>query len=151
MKRFEALLFTALFTLGCMFTTRADGYEQPIPFDSLPTAAQTFCATHFKDLTLAYVVKDTKVMRVEYEVKYVDRTEVDFLEDGSWESVERKYAPVPVAIVPQQIASFVASNPCFGQQFIKKIERSPYHWEIELSSGLEITFDARFNVIGYDD
>ena len=151
MKTLQSLLFTALFALGCVFTASAGGFEQPIAFDSLPKPAQEFCRTHFKDLTLAYVVKDTKIMTVEYEVKYIDRTEVDFRADGSWESVERKYAPVPAAIVPKQISAYVASNPHLTQQFIKKIERSPYHCEIELASGLEITFDPTFNVIGYDD
>ena len=45
----------------------------------------------------------------------------------------------------------MAANELFGRQFIKKIERDPYTWEIELSGGLEIKFDTKFNVIGYDD
>ncbi len=75
---------------------------------------------------MAYIVADRKFMGVEYEVKYTDRTEVDFRSDGQWESVERKYAPVPAAIVPKQISDFVAANELFGRQFIKKIERDPY-------------------------
>ncbi len=151
MKTIAKLLFIAVLVFGGRLSAHADGREEPIAFDRLPQAAQTFLTTHFKDLTLAYIVADHKIMTVEYEVTYTDRTEVDFRADGSWESVERKYAPDPAAIVPKQIADFVAKNRLFDGQFIREIERNPYTWEIKLSGGLEITFDAQFNVIGYDD
>ena len=151
MKTIAKLLFIAVLVFGGRLSARADGREEPITFERLPKSAQEFLTTHFKDLTLAYIVADHKIMTVEYEVTYTDRTEVDFRADGSWESVERKYAPVPAAIVPKQIADFVARNQLFAGQFIREIERNPYTWEIKLSGGLEITFDAQFNVIGYDD
>lgn len=151
MKNMKKLLLSALLLLCGLAPAHADGHEEPITFDRLPQAAQTFLKTHFDTLTVAYIVADRKFMGVEYEVKYTDRTEVDFRSDGQWESMERKYAPVPAAIVPKQISDFVAANELFGRQFIKKIERDPYTWEIELSGGLEIKFDTKFNVIGYDD
>ena len=129
----------------------AEGREEAISFDRLPAAAREFLSTHFQDLTLAYAVADHKIMTVEYEVTYTDRTEVDFRADGSWESVERKYAPVPAAIIPKAISDFVAQNDMFRGQFIREIERTPYTWEIKLSGGLEIKFDSKFTVIGYDD
>lgn len=146
----KLILFAAL-TLCGLTSAHADGHEEPITFERLPKAAQEFLTTHFKDLRLAYIVADHKIMTVEYEATYTDRTEVDFRADGSWESVERKYAPVPAAIVPKPIADFVASNELFAGQFIREIERNPYTWEIKLSGGLEIKFDSAFNVIGYDD
>lgn len=152
MKRIGlSLLLAALSVCGATTTARADGREELITFERLPQAAQEFLTTHFKDLTPAYIVADHKIMTVEYEVTYTDRTEVDFRADGTWESVERKYAPVPAAVVPKQIADFVAANKLFAGQFIREIERTPYTWEIELSGGLEIKFDTQFNVIGYDD
>lgn len=86
----------------------------------------------------------------EYEVTYTDRTEVEFRADGQWSAVDRKYSAVPAAIVPQQIADFVAKMNYPGQ-FIRKIDRDAYSWEIELSNGLEVEFDLNFNVIDYDD
>ena len=152
MKRIGlSLLLAALSVCGATTTARADGREELITFERLPQAAQEFLTTHFKDLTPAYIVADHKIMAVEYEVTYTDRTEVDFRADGTWESVERKYAPVPAAVVPKQITDFVAANKLFAGQFIREIERTPYTWEIELSGGLEIKFDTQINVIGYDD
>ena len=146
----KLILFAAFVFCG-LAPAHADGHEEPIPFERLPQAAQTFLKTHFDTLTVAYIVADHKIMAVEYEVTYTDRTEVDFRSDGSWESVERKYDAVPAAIVPKQISDFVAANELFSRQFIRKIERDPYTWEIELSGGMEIKFDRKFNVIGYDD
>ncbi|MCD8275074.1 MAG: PepSY-like domain-containing protein [Alistipes sp.] len=116
----------------------------------LPATAQKFLNAHFKALTFAYAVEEQKFGRSEYEVTYTDRTEVDFRSDGEWESVERKYSALPAAIVPKEIAAFVAKNN-FEGQYIKKIERNAYTWEIELSNGLEIKFDNQFNFWGYDD
>ncbi len=146
----KKILFAAL-TLVCgTGTALADGHERAITVQQLPKPAQEFLRQHFDSLTVAYVVEDVKYFGSEYEVVYTDRTEVDFRKDGGWESVERKYAPVPTSIVPAQIAAFVAKSN-YPNQFIKKIDRDPYTWEIELSSGLEIKFDQQFNVIGYDD
>lgn len=113
-------------------------------------AAQEFLATYFKDLTVAYAVEESKYFGSEYEVTYTDRTEVEFRADGQWSAVDRKYSAVPAAIVPQQIADFVAKMNYPGQ-FIRKIDRDAYSWEIELSNGLEVEFDLNFNVIDYDD
>lgn len=149
MKRVKYLIITVL--LFSLTSARADGRERPISFAELPQAAQTFCTTYFDSLTIAYIVADTKYTHTEYEVTYTDRTEIDFRADGEWESVERKYAPVPMAIVPKPIADFVAANELFARQFIMKIQCNRYTWEIELSGGLEIKFDMQFNVIDYDD
>lgn len=147
MKR---ILFTALALLWGAGSVLADGRERIVTVQQLPQAAQEFLKQHFDSLTVAYVAEDVKLFGSEYEVVYTDRTEVDFNKDGHWESVERKYAPVPAGIVPDEIAAFVAGND-LSEQFIRKIDRDPYTWEIELSGGLEIKFDKRFNVIGYDD
>jgi hypothetical protein len=39
----------------------------------------------------------------------------------------------------------------FPGKHIDSIEKKYNGWEIELSNGLEITFDANFNVTGFDD
>lgn len=146
----KKILFAALMLLCGAGTASADGHERAITVQQLPQPAQAFLKQHFDSLKVAYVVEDVKHFGSEYEVVYTDRTEVDFRKDGEWESVERKYSPVPASIIPAQIAEFVARSN-FPGQFIKKIDRDPYTWEIELSSGLEIKFDLQFNVIGYDD
>lgn len=145
----KKILFVIALLFAGIATANANP-ERPITIDQLPKTAQEFLAVHFKDLTVAYAVAEQKFTGTEYEVVYTDRTEVDFRSDGQWDSVERKYSAIPDSIVPQQIRDFVAKNNYPGQ-FIKKIERNAYTWEIELSSDIEIKFDVHFNVIDIDD
>lgn len=145
----KKILVTAALLFAGITVSRADN-DRPITLEQLPAAAQTFLKTHFADLTLAYAVEDPKFVGSEYEVTYTDRTEVDFRSNGEWSSVERRYAAVPASIVPAQISAYVAKS-SFSNQYIKKVERDAYTWEIELSNGIEIKFDKEFRVIDIDD
>ena len=146
----KKILVAAVLLFAGIASTFAGDRERPIAVDKLPAVAQQFLAAHFKGLTVAFAVEDPKFIGSEYEGTYTDRTEVDFRSDGEWSSVERKYEAVPASVVPAQIQEYVAKSN-FPNQYIRKIERNKYTWEIELSNGLEIKFDRQFNVIGFDD
>ena len=123
--------FLTLFLMTTMFgAAYADGREKPTSVDKLPQAAQEFLSAHFKDRTVAYAVEEQKYTGKEYEVVYTDRTEIEFRSDGQWESVGRKYSPVPASIVPQPIQTFVSGSNYPGQ-FIRQIDRNAYTWEVE--------------------
>lgn len=145
----KKIMLTAALLFAGITASLADN-DRPITLEQLPAAAQTFLKTHFADLTLAYAVEDPKFVGSEYEVTYTDRTEVEFRPNGEWSSVERRYAAVPASIVPAQISAYVAKS-SFSNQYIKKVERDAYTWEIELSNGIEIKFDREFRVIDIDD
>lgn len=146
----KKILIAAAVFFSFIASSNADNRERPTTVDKLPQNAQSFLNTHFKGLTVAFVVEDPKMAGSEYEVTYTDRTEVDFNTKGEWTSVECKYSPVPASVVPKQISDYV--NGCeLMDRSIRKIERNPFTWEIELESGLEIKFDKDFNLIGYDD
>ena len=149
MTMMKKILVSAALLFAGITASFAGDRERPITLDKLPAAAQEFLAANFKDLTLAYAVEDPKFIGSEYEVIYTDRTEVDFESNGEWSSVERKYAAVPAAIVPVQIADYVKKS--FAGESIRKIDRDKYTWEVELSNGLEIKFDRNFQVIDIDD
>jgi hypothetical protein len=149
MTMMKKIFVSAVLLFAGITASFAGDRERPITLDKLPAAAQEFLAANFKDLTLAYAVEDPKFIGSEYEVIYTDRTEVDFESNGEWSSVERKYAAVPAAIVPVQIADYVKKS--FAGESIRKIDRDKYTWEVELSNGLEIKFDRNFQVIDIDD
>lgn len=149
MTMMKKIFVSAALLFAGITASFAGDRELPITLDKLPAAAQEFLAANFKDLTLAYAVEDPKFIGSEYEVIYTDRTEVDFESNGEWSSVERKYAAVPAAIVPVQIADYVKKS--FAGESIRKIDRDKYTWEVELSNGLEIKFDRNFQVIDIDD
>ena len=143
-------IFVTVALLFAGITVSLADNDRPITLEQLPAPAQTFLKTHFADLTLAYAVEDPKLIGSEYEVTYTDRTEVEFRSNGEWSSVERRDAAVPASIVPVQSSAYVAKSR-FPHQFIKKIDRNSYTWEIELSNGIEIEFDKDFRVIDIDD
>ena len=145
----KKIMLTAALLFAGITVSRADN-DRPIALDKLPAAAQTFLKTHFADLTLAYAVEDPKFVGSEYEVTYTDRTEVEFRPNGEWSSVERRYAAVPAAIVPAQISAYVAKR-SFSNQYIQKVERDAYTWEVELSKGIEMQYDKEFRGIDIDD
>ena len=149
MTMMKKIFVSAALLFAGITASFAGDRERPITLDKLPAAAQEFLAANFKDLTLAYAVEDSKFIGSEYEVIYTDRAEVDFESNGEWSSVERKYAAVPAAIVPVQIADYVKKS--FAGESIRKIDRDKYTWEVELSNGLEIKFDRNFQVIDIDD
>ena len=149
MTMMKKIFVSAALLFAGITASFAGDRERPITLDKLPAAAQEFLAANFKDLTLAYAVEDPKFIGSVYEVIYTDRTEVDFESNGEWSSVERKYAAVPAAIVPVQIADYVKKS--FAGESIRKIDRDKYTWEVEHSNGLEIKFDRNFQVIDIDD
>lgn len=145
----KSIIAAAVF-FACVISAGADNREKPTTVDKLPAKAQEFLSQNFKGLTVAFVVEDPKMTGSEYEVTYTDRTEVDFNAIGEWTSVECKYDAVPQAVVPKQISDYL-SGAGYGSQKIMKIEKKSYSWEIELSGGLEISFDTSFNVTEIDN
>ena len=91
----KKILISAAILFASIATASADDRERPTTVDKLPANAQQFLSQHFKNLSVAFVVEDPKMVGSEYEVTYTDRTEVDFNPQGEWTSVECKYNAVP--------------------------------------------------------
>lgn len=110
----------------------------------------TFVSTYFPQVGIQRVKRDGN----EYEVKLTDKTEINFNLAFEWKDIDCEkstvYASVPTELVPAQITAYIAAN--FPGKLIEQIEKKHNGgWEIELSNGLEITFDSNFNVIEIDD
>ena len=126
----------AAFMLLLGITAAKADNDRPINLNQLPKASQEFLA---------------KYVGSEYEVTYTDRTEVEFNTNGEWTSVERRYEAVPDAIIPEEIRKYVSTMDFAGGQQIRKISRNRFEWEIELTNGIEMEFDLKFNIVGIDD
>ena len=109
----------------------------------------TFVETYFP-LT---GIKNVKLDGNEYEVKLNDKTEIEFNLSFEWKSIDCEksliYSSVPTELVPAEITAYVTAN--YPNSLIEQIEKKNNGgWEIELSNGLEITFDSNFNVTEID-
>jgi Mor family transcriptional regulator len=109
----------------------------------------TFVSTYFPQVSIQRVELDGN----EIDVKLTDGTDIDFYLNFIWQSIDCEhatvYGSVPSELVPVQITDYVTAN--FPGKHIDSIEKKYNGWEIELSNGLEITFDSNFNVTGFDD
>ena len=112
-----------------------------------------FVRAYFPDTEVIANIKDG----LDRDVTLSDYTQIGF--DGNlfgnlkWEEVDCRHASlsttVPAALVPVEITNYV--NRIHGSQSITKISKDNRGWDIELSNGIEIEFDKRFNVVDFDD
>ena len=113
----------------------------------------TFVKTYFPDTEVIANIKDG----LDCDVTLSDYTQIGF--DGNlfgkleWDEVDCRHAnanaAVPAALVPMEIANYVSH--LHDTQSIVKISKDNWGWDIELSNGIEIEFDKRFNVVDFDD
>ena len=121
--------------------------------DKKAQVINTFVKTYFPDAEVIANIKDG----LDCDVTLSDYTQIGF--DGNlfgkheWDEVDCRHASlptaVPAALVPAEISNYV--NRIEGGQSITKIAKDNHGWDIELSNGLEIEFDKRFNVVDFDD
>jgi len=147
MKTLKLFLLAFLATAG-VFTAKADD-DRPISVDQLPAKSQQFIQNYFKDIDVSYAKVESDLFEKSYEVRFVNGSKVEFEKNGRWDNVDCNKEKVPAGIVPKQIEDFVSKN--HPNQVIVKIDRDKRDYEIELKNGIEIKFDLKFNVIGYDD
>ena len=143
----KAFMIAAV-AIATLFTAKADN-DKPITFDKLPANSQNFIRQYFNERDISYAKVDNELFDRSYEVFFVNGSKVEFDKKGEWEVVDCLSERVPSGVVPDQLEAFVEKrHPGLA---IVKIDKDKRDYEIELSNGLEIKFDLKFNLIGYDD
>ena len=141
-------LFLLLMAMGLSFPAFA-GHDKPISTDKLPAKAREFIAAHFDMSKISLTTMDKELFDTTYEVFFTDGNKIEFDRKGEWKDIDCKYSRVPDAAVPQGIKDYIAAN--HAGRFIKAIDRDKHDYEVKLDNGLELKFDLRFRLIGYDD
>lgn len=115
----------------------------------LPKAAQTTLANNFK-AGVSVIKIDKDLGRIsEYEVILTDGTEITFDRDGNWDNIEvGKKGSIPLAFIPQEIASYVKKNQP-GQKIVG-IDKERSGYEVELANGIDMKFDKQGKFVRYD-
>jgi hypothetical protein len=146
MKRIILSLTVLIMATGAVF---ADD-DKPITVEQLPPAAREFIADYFSDVKVAYAkMEDEFFESKSYEVVFTNGSKVEFDSKGEWKDVDCKFAQAPEGIVPQQITNYVSDN--YPDAKIIGIDRDRRDYEVDLSNGLEMTFDLKFNLTEIDD
>ena len=147
MIRIIAVATLALLTMSV--SAYASG-DRPIVPNQLPAAVQQFIKKHFPNTLIHYASVDNDYFDKDYTVRLNDRTKVEFDSNYQWKEIDRgDGGAIPEDLIPQPIAEHIRKY--FGTDPIVKIERSRKYFEVELKSGLEITFDRQYKAVEYDD
>ncbi|HIR32976.1 MAG TPA: PepSY-like domain-containing protein [Candidatus Coprenecus merdipullorum] len=144
----KIMILAAAMLLLSVTSARAD-HDRPIQFNQLPAAAQEFINTYFANEKVSFAKEERDFMEVRYEVMFTNSIKIEFYKDGKWKEIDCKYSVLPEGIVPEQIATYVNSN--FPGVKIHAIDRDRRDIEVELTNGLELTFDLYYNLIDMDD
>lgn len=146
MKRTIKKMMVMVCSVVLFSTTACADKNKPIQVNELPAKAQTVLTTHFSGQKVALTIKENGFDG--YDVILQNGTKLEFDRKGNLTEVDCKQGTVPAKLIPQPIKSYVQAN--YSGQNIKKMEIDKGEHEIELSNGLDITFNKRFKVIDID-
>lgn len=144
MKKIVVLLLTV-----CFSSPLFAGDDRPIDKERLPVPAKDFISQYFTDTEISLATMDKELFDTTYEVFFTNGCKVEFDRNGKWKDIDCKYSRIPDGAIPEEISRFIASN--HSGRYAKEIDRDKRDYEVKLDNGLELKFDLRFRLIGYDD
>ena len=125
------------------------GNEKPIKITEMPLKAQQFIQNFFPAHSIALAKMDTEFLSKNYDVIFTNGDKVEFDKQGRWTNIDCEHSMVPIAVIPHAIQDYVQKQ--YPNAKILKIEMTDRKgYDVELSNGLEIEFDKKFNVIDID-
>lgn len=119
--------------------------------NQLPQAARTMIKKYFPKVSVTYIKIDKDLLEAAtYEAIMDQGVQIDFNSKGEWTEVESKLNPVPDALIPAAIKTYLKAN--FPNVTVEKIERRRKGgYEVELRNDLSVIFDAQGNFLRLDD
>ena len=149
MKRILSLTLALVALVSLVTLSLHAGSDRVIQSKQLPKAAQLFLAKHFAGRAVSFAKEDRDFSGTTYDVRLADGTEVEFTSAGEWKEVDGKHTALPLTFIPAQIVKPIQSQ--HAGDAIVHIERKRRGYQVELASGLEVLFNTRFQLVGYDD
>lgn len=144
----KKIIFSLAFIIGSFIVVGCADHDKFIKIEQMPVTAQNFIQQHFPGIEVSYVKQDHD----SYEVRFSNGYEVDFDRKGEWDNVDCNQQAVPasiVALLPAGILQYVATN--FPNTSICQIDKERNQYDIELTNGLELTFNAEGRFLRMDD
>jgi hypothetical protein len=138
-------------TLGCLLVLPVlaccDGTRW-LAVEDLPRESRTFLEVHFPGIAVDLAVRDGH----EIETRLSNGYRVEFKRGGEWKEVDggRRVIPASIlALLPAATREYLAAR--FPGAGVVKIDKKRNGHEVKLSTGLELTFDARGRLREIDD
>ena len=148
MKRiFRILMIAICCMVSCNMAANA-GNDKPIAVNALPVKAQTLLSNHFNNQKVMLATIESGVVSRSYDVVLQNGTKLEFDKKGNLTEIDCKQGIVPVQLIPQTIKNYLKDN--YAGQSVKKIEINKNEYEVELTNGLDLTFNKHFQLIDID-
>ena len=148
MKRiFRILMIAICCMVSCNMVANA-GNDKPISVNALPAKAQTLLNNHFNGQKVMLATIESGVISRSYDVVLQNGTKLEFDKKGILTEIDCKQGIVPVQLIPQAIKNYLKDN--YAGQSVKKIEMNKNEYEVELTNGLDLTFNKHFQLIDID-
>lgn len=148
MKRMIRVLMTVICCMmSCNMAANA-GNGKPISVDALPAKAQTLLNNHFNGQKVMLATIESGVVSRSYDVVLQNGTKLEFDKKGNLTEINCKQGIVPALLIPQAIKNYLKDN--YAGQSVKKIEMNKNEYEVELTNGLDLTFNKHFQLIDID-
>ena len=148
MKRiFRILMIAICCRVSCNMAANA-GNDKPISVNALPAKAQTLLNNHFNGQKVMLATIESGVVSRSYDVVLQNGTKLEFDKKGNLTEINCKQGIVPALLIPQAIKNYLKDN--YAGQSVKKIEMNKNEYEVELTNGLDLTFNKHFQLIDID-
>ena len=137
-----------MFAICCMmsFNIVANaGNDKPINVNELPAKAQTLLSKHFKGQKVMLATIESGVVSRSYDVVLKNGTKLEFDKRGNLTEIDCKQGIVPSQLIPQPIKNYLKEN--YRGEAVRKIELNKKEYEVELTNGLDLTFNKHFQLI----
>lgn len=141
-------LMVAICCLATYFTPLHADNDKPIQVKDLPQIAQTILSQHFNGQKVVLATVETSLIDRSYDVVLQNGTKLEFDKNGRVTEVVCKQGVVPAELIPTAINHYLQEN--YPDQKVWKIEIQKNEYEVELTNGLEISFNKRYQVIDID-
>lgn len=148
MKRIMRIVMIAIFCMMSFNIVANAGNDKPINVNELPAKAQTLLSKHFKGQKVMLATIESGVVSRSYDVVLRNGTKLEFDNKGNLTEIDCKQGIVPSQLIPQPIKNYLKEN--YRGEAVRNIELNKKEYEVELTNGIDLTFNKHFQLIDID-
>lgn len=142
------IVMIAIFCMMSFNIVANAGNDKPINVNELPAKAQTLLSKHFKGQKVMLATIESGVVSRSYDVVLRNGTKLEFDKKGNITEIDCKQGIVPSKLIPQPIKNYLKEN--YRGEAVRKIELNKKEYEVELTNGIDLTFNKHFQLIDID-
>ena len=148
MKRIMRIVMIAICCMMSFNIVANAGNDKPINVNELPAKAQTLLSKHFKGQKVMLATIESGVVSRSYDVVLRNGTKLEFDKKGNLTEIDCKQGIVPSHLIQQPIKNYLKEN--YRGEAVRKIELNKKEYEVELTNGIDLTFNKHFQLIDID-